>query len=125
MESKNNSDTASALTGELVVLVVVVVLLTIWLMMKLYELVIRQLIAHPKCWILWLFTIAHAVVSLLVMTSTSWNTALYSWYTTSIVALWMVAKIVELYYTEMAEKDVTYQSVKQSLFHEPWWNVKS
>lgn len=120
-------DNAGALAGELVVLCVVVIIVAIWLMIKLYELVIRQLVAHPRCWLLWAAAVVHVLLWLILMLDSKalGNSMLSTWYVISTVVLWAVAKSVELYYSEMGEKERSYDDIKHSLFHEPWWNLKA
>ncbi len=116
-----------SLAEGMAILIVVLIVVYIWLMIKLYELVIRQLVQQPKCWTLWTAVVFHGLMSLAWLFG--WDTQhaniLNGLYTLSTISLWVTAKAVELYYAPLAEENITYDSIKQAMFHEPWWSLKA
>ncbi len=126
MSARESSAGEGALASLVVlafVLLIVALLIGLWLTVKFLELVVRQLVAHPRCKPLWAAVIGWCVLSSAAVVTFGAEAWLNALAVLSTLVLLVTAKVVELYYAELAEETLTKERVVTQVLHEPWWQL--
>ena len=126
MSARESSAGESALASLVVlvfVLLIVALLIGLWLTVKFLELVARQLLAHPRCTPLWLALMSFLVPFAATVLTSGQHEGLTALALLGALVLFATAKVVELYYAEMAEETLTKERVVTHVLHEPWWQL--
>ena len=122
-ESYPGEGAVSSLAALASLLLLVATVMCLWLTIKFLELVVRQLVAHPRCKPLWAAVIGWCVLSSAAVVTFGAETWLNALAVLSTLVLFVTAKVVELYYAEIAQETLTNEHVITQVLHEPWWQL--
>ena len=104
-------------------LIAVVILTTAWLVVKAIELIARVMIAHPENRLLWgllfstLFFLALSSVASFQIPVLDTLTSI------SFSLLLLVAKIAEVYYSQLMQPQISREVVFDQVLHQPWFQA--
>jgi hypothetical protein len=113
----------NALAGTMMAIVVVAVIITIWISIKAFELVVRAVCLEPSNKILW-SAIGNTLVWGVVLMLDGGRTSLVAIIAgTSLLALLAIAKVVEIRNDVLLQQGFTRDDVIHEVLHEPWWQA--
>lgn len=114
---------AEHLAGAFTGLMILALVVSIWLMVKAVELIVRVLIAHPTnrpLWVALSVFLINLILVLLTGGAVSWLNSLLM---PTAFAVVVMAKAVETYYEQRFLPEVSRASLAAEVVYEPWWNV--
>lgn len=113
----SDGDIGDALAGAYMGIAVVIVIITIFLLVKAVNLLIRVFTAYPKNKVLWIALGICVVCSVLAILTKGYPVfvilAVFSF-----LCQLVIARIVELYYSETFQEKTP---LIESVLHRPWW----
>jgi len=118
MNRRSDELLAESLVGFTLIIALVVLVIGVWLVVKSVDLVIRQLAAHPDNKPLWIaLGVALLVTVPVVLTGGRPPLLLLLWFV-SLLALVLVAWIVELVYDPQLQVE---EALVDQVLHQAWW----
>ena len=103
--------------------IIVAIIVIIWVHIKAFELVVRQVWAHRDNRPLRIAVGSCVLFALLFPVSNDKGTAFLLW-DWSFWIMAAVAKIVEFYYSKLLQPSLSREYIVDQALHQPWWNVK-
>ncbi len=123
MNDSNSSASETFLAEAVIGLYILCLVVAIWLAIKAFELVARVMVAHPNNKPMW-GALGLFLVSLLAASLTGWQyealDALVPLTGTGLVA---TAKVVELYYDQLFQRELNRHALADAVVNQPWWQV--
>jgi hypothetical protein len=104
-------------------LVILGLIVAVWFLVKCFELVVRVLVAHPDNRPAWLALGSFLLLATLAALAQGQQPLLNGLAGASLVVLVMVAKITEIYYDQLFQRELAREQVVEQVLHEPWWNA--
>src|SRR2546421_8341990 len=111
---------ADSLMGLILSVMVVIIILEIYLAIKALNLIVRTFTRYPKNKALWIALVPAILFTFLALLDQK-EPRLTALASTSILALLITCKSVEIYYTEVFLREQNVKTFMHDVLHEPWW----
>lgn len=115
---------AEMMTRGIIAMIVAYVLITLWILVKCFELVVRVFLRYPHNRPMWC-ALGLFIVCLCLSSATSGrDPTVNSLVTLSFWTLVGTAKVVELYYDQLLQVAWGPRYVVDQVLHQPWWSLR-